>query len=221
MWFEGCVALICRWSADYERIAFPDLTSWRDVMMALAGGELVSDATVGNLAERSTIGSRWNPAALPPGGAKPTAVKRSGGRNLGEQLKKQWEKLPISLRLHVDKCREAIVRCRTIGMVADSEVEISITGSHGETTSAYFYRADLGMKEECTSIIAKHKETVKAFLIHLTKEDKVDKAQFSICMGVIRELAVSDAFVVQVFLSILMQWNIFCCMTSINIGFLL
>jgi hypothetical protein len=179
-----------RWGGDYESILYPTLQAWEDLHGQFSGGPLVSQETLQHLADSCTKGSRWNK------GAKPGGIKND--RGIGVQLKAQFGKLPHPVQMEITRCRERMTRAQGSNFPEDTSA-ITINGLRCEYgITARFYRADLGVREECKEMVEKHKGEVTAFLIHLTDEDKVDKAQFSICMGVIRDMGKENAYVVQV-----------------------
>jgi hypothetical protein len=194
--------VLFRWDADYDAVIYPTLKTWKDVIAAVPGECIVTDEVLGYLAKLCTVGARWGGSAMMDG-AKPKGIKNDG-RLLGPQLKLQWLALPEVVRIKITKMRSRLARSTVGWSAVNDQKEISIIGLNaGEEVIGYFYKADLGVAGECKDMMAKHENTVRAFLIHLTDEDKVDKAQFAVCMRVIRELARDDAFVVQVCVSLL------------------
>jgi hypothetical protein len=182
---------------DYTSVVYPTLITWMDVLGAgVSGRSLVDEAVLHNLAKLCTHGARW--VKDENDGAKPQALKTD--RPVGPQLLTQYTKLPKMVQVEIGRCRDRLARSQHMNASEDGEQEaISIFGLCGsDAVTAEFYRADVGVKDECKVMIDKHKGGVRAFLIYLTDEDKVDKAQFSVCMSVIGEMGKQDAFVVQV-----------------------
>jgi hypothetical protein len=197
----SCV--LFRWDEHYDAVIYPSLKTWKDVIAAIPGGCAVTDEVLGYLAKMCTVGARWGGSGLKDGSVKPKGLKIDG-RLIGPQLKLQWAALPEVVRIQIQKMRSKMARSTLGWCDVDVQTEISIIGVNAaEEVKGYFYKADLGVVEECKDMMAKHENTVRAFLIHLTDEDKVDKAQFAVCMRVIREMARDDAFVVQVCVSLL------------------
>jgi hypothetical protein len=191
-----CLLFTDRWKEDYSEIAFPDLQTWADVQSAFVGGELASQATLGTIAGIATNGARWEGEI----GEKPTAIKWNEGRKIGTQLRKQWGKLPDILKDHITKCRKKIVQVQgKVGKRAKANGPIICGGLvDGDPTTAYFFTEDLGVKEDCMKMVGQFKGSLRAFFLHLTSTDKVDKAQFAVCMSMIKEMGCDDAFAVQV-----------------------
>jgi hypothetical protein len=197
---NGC--FVFRYNADYSRVLYPDLETWKCLVENLKVGKETAEETLKMLAEMCATGGRWK-TGVSQGGGKPYAIKLTDNRSVSVQLAKQWEKLPEAVRQEITKCRARIVRGEGGKAPEENSGEVTIIGlNNDDAVTANFYRADLGVWEDCEEMMNKHAGTVRAFLIHLTEDDKVDKAQFSICMGVIKKMGTEDAFVVQVSFSL-------------------
>ena len=172
----------------------PDINNWHDLTTACDGSAtLVGDSVLTNLAKDAVVGARW---VKQKGKHKVLPIKKD--RPLEEQFEKQFRCLHMSIQMHIEKIRDKLMRSTQEAIVPE-EGEVSITHVIIEANIiTSFYQVDLGLAEECGTLIDKHKKKVKAFLIHLGANDKVDKAQFATCLGVVKMLGTADCYVVQV-----------------------